>query len=193
LRTEVKAAVGDQVRQGAGVLGRLFVFVLILGSASILAAPDEHLAFAFQNVGYFHRWSGGTQHEFTPAKQEDLDHWTDMITINQYPAVEGAEKLAEVANAVLENYQRAGKVIRTNSVPATDEQPAEHFIAVVFARPDFAEAAFARVKLHDGKGHSFVYSHRVYGNKAADDMSAWLKANGDRTEKALMEWESPSP
>ncbi|MFN2623781.1 MAG: hypothetical protein ABR611_13165 [Chthoniobacterales bacterium] len=161
---------------------------LLLASA---LAQDEPSAFSFQHVDYFHRWSGDNQHEFTPAKQEDLDHWTDMITINTYPAVDDGEKLAEVANAVLGNYQRAGKVIRTHSVPATDESPAEHFIAVLFTRPDFAEAAFARVKLHDGKGHSFVYSHRVYGNEASEEMGAWLKANGEKTEKTLMDWEPP--
>ena len=175
------------------VLRRLIVFVLILGGASTLKpADDEDAVFQFQNIDYFHRWSGGTQHEFTPAKQEDLDHWTDMITINAYPDVNDGEKLAGAANTVLGNYQRAGKVIRTNSVPATDKSPAEHFIAVFFTRPDFSEAAFARMMLVDGKGHSFVYSHRVYGNNAADEMGAWLKGNGEKTEKALMDWEPPS-
>jgi hypothetical protein len=175
------------------VLRRLIGFVLILGGASTLKPANEQAAFEFQDVDYFHRWSGGTQHEFTPAKQEDLDHWTDMITVNTYPDVSDGEKLAGTANAILGNYQRAGKVLRTNSVPATDGKPAEHFIAVMFNRPDFAEAAFARVKLHDGKGHSFVYSHRFYGTKAADEMGEWLKANGEKTEKALMDWEPPSP
>jgi hypothetical protein len=171
------------------VLRRSLLFLFV---ASALA-KDEPSAFSFQEVDYFHRWSGGTQHEFTPAKQEDLDHWTDMMTINAYPAVNDGEKLAETANTVLGNYQRAGKVIRTNSVPATDKSAAEHFIAVFFTRPDFSEAAFARVMLVGGKGHSFVYSHRVYGKNAGDEMGAWLKANGEKTEKALMDWEPPSP
>jgi hypothetical protein len=175
------------------VLRRLTVFVLILGGASTLKPADDREALKFQNVDYFHRWSGGTQHEFTPAKQEDLDHWTDMITINTYPAVNDGEKLAEAANAVLGNYQRAGKVLRTNSVPASEKHPAQHFIAVVFARPDFSEAALSRLLLVDGKGCSFVYSHRVYGSNAADEIAAWLKANGEKTEKALMDWAvSPS-
>ena len=174
------------------ILRRLAIFVLILGAAATLKAKDDRAAFEFQNADYFHRWSGDNQHEFTPAKQEDLDHWTDMMTINAYPAVEDGEKLAQVANGVLENYQRSGKVLRTNSVPATDERPAEHFIAVLFTRPDFSEAAFARIKLVDGKGHSFVYSHRFYGTKASEEMGAWLKANGEKTEKALLDWEPPS-
>lgn len=171
------------------VLRRAFLFLLV---ASALA-KDEPPAFSFQRVNYFHRWSGGTQHEFTPAKQEDLDHWTDMLTINMYPDVDDGEKLAKTANAVLGNYQRAGNVVRTDSVPATDERPAEHFICVVFTRPDFVEAAFARLKLQDAKGCSLVYSHRFYGSKAPDEMRAWLKASGEKTEKALMDWETPAP
>src|SRR6476659_4143801 len=167
------------------VLRRLIVFVLVFCGAAALKPADESAAFEFQNVEYFHRWSGGNQHEFTPAKQEDLDHFTDMMTINTYPAVSDGEKLAEAATGVLGNYQRAGTVIRTNYVRATDERPAEHFIAVVFNRPGFSEAAFARLMLVDGKGHSFVYSHRFYGKEASDEMGAWLKANGEKTAKKM--------
>jgi len=146
-------------------------------------------------VEYFHRWSKDDQHEFTPDKQEELNKWSDMITMNVYPDVEEAEDLAETANAVLENYRsHQAEVLKTNSVPRTTARPAEHLIAVVFARPDFIEVAFARFRLMDGKGCSFVYSHRIYGEKIGDKASAWLSANGPAIEKALMEWSSmPSP
>lgn len=85
-------------------------------------------------------------------------------------------------------------MLKTRSIPRTAERPAEHFIAVLFTRPNFIEAAFARFKLVDGKGCSVVYSHRIYGEKIGDQMSAWLSANGQEIEKALMEWSSmPSP
>jgi hypothetical protein len=65
---------------------------------------------------------------------------------------------------------------------------------VVFGRPNFIEVAFARFKLVDGVGCSIVYSHRIYGAKVGDQMSAWLNQNGAKTEKALMEWTAiPSP
>ena len=157
-------------------------------------AKDEPSAFSFQDVEYFHRWSGGSQHEFTPARQEDLDHWTEMITINAYPGVNDGEKMAGTANAVLGNYRdHDGKILKTSSVPATEKRPAEHFIAVMFNRPGFAEVAFARFKMMDGTGHSFVYSHRIYGAKAADEMNGWVKANGEKTEKALLDWNPPTP
>ena len=159
------------------------------------AAPPAKPAFVFRGVGYFHRWSKNDQHEFTPEKQENLDKWSDMMTVNVYPDVHDGERLAGTANAVLDNYKRhQAKVLKTDSVPRTADRPAEHLIAVVFGRPNFIEVAFARFKLVDGTGCSFVYSHRIYGQKIGDEMSAWLSANGSDIEKALMEWSSmPSP
>ena len=69
-------------------------------------------------LGYFHRWSKNNQHEFTPEKQEDLDKWSDMMTVNAYPDVQDGERLAQTANAVLDNYKRhQAKVLKTDSVP----------------------------------------------------------------------------
>ena len=118
-----------------------------------------------------------------------------MITVNGYPDVGDGERLAATANAVLENYKNhQARVLKTRSVPRTADRPAEHLIAVVFTRPNFIEVAFARFKLLDGKGCSLVYSHRIYGEKIGDQMSAWLSANGQEIETTLMEWSSmPSP
>lgn len=157
--------------------------------------PGAKPAFVFRDIGYFHRWSQADQHEFTPAKQEDLEKWSDMITLNAYPDAHDGDGLAAKANAVLENYKNhQAKVLRTNSIPRTPDHPAEHLIAVVFGRPNFIEVAFARFKIVDGTGCSFVYSHRIYGEKIGDQASAWLGANGAAIEKALMEWNTaPSP
>ncbi len=152
-------------------------------------------AFVFAGTDYFHRWSQNDQHEFTPENQENLDKWADMITINVYQSAHDGDALAAKANAVLENYKtHNGRVLRTDSVPRTADRPAEHFIAVVFGRPNFIEAAFARFKLVNGVGCSIVYSHRVYGEKVGDPMSAWLNDNGPKMEKMLMDWNNvPSP
>ncbi len=174
------------------VLRRILILLLIASAATTLSSKEDRSAFAFQNVDYFRRWSQGTQHEFTPAKQEDLDHWTDMITINVYPGVDDGEKLAGAANAVLGNYRsHQGKILKTSSVPAKEDEPAEHFIAVRFNQPNFVEVAFARFKLVEDKGHSFVYSHRVYGDDAVEKMNAWITANGEKTEGALLDWDLP--
>jgi hypothetical protein len=163
--------------------------------ARAAATTEGKPAFVFGGVDYFHRWSQNDQHEFTPQGQEDLEKWSDMITINVYPSAHDGDALAAKANAVLENYKSHGaRLLRTNSVPRTPERPAEHFIAVVFGRPNFIEVAFARFKLVDGVGYSIVYSHRIYGAKVGDQMSAWLNQNGQKTEKTLMEWTAiPSP
>ncbi len=161
----------------------------------ISAADATKPAFSFKNIGYYHRWSQYDQHEYTPAKQEDLEKWTDMITIDGYAAVHDGEALAARANAVLENYKtHRAMVLRTNSIPRTADRPAEHFVAVIFARPNFIEVAFSRFRLSGGKGYAVVYSHRIYGEKAGDAMSAWLKENAPATEKVLMEWNAiPKP
>jgi len=168
---------------------------LAIAWSSVQAGPQPKRAFVFGDVGYFHRWSQNDQHEFTPEKQEDLDKWSDMITVNGYPDVADGDQLAATANAVLENYKNhEAKVLKTRSVPRAGEQPAEHFIAVMFTQPNFIEVAFARFKLLDGKGCSLVYSHRIYGEEIAEEMGTWLSAHGEETETRLMEWSSiPSP
>jgi hypothetical protein len=41
---------------------------------------------------------------------------------------------------------------------------------------------------------SVIYSHRIYGTKAGNEMSAWLKKNGPTTENNLMKWDAlPKP
>ena len=155
------------------------------------AATAAKPAFVFAGAGYLHRWSQNDQHEFTPEAQEDLEKWSDMITMNVYPNTHDGDALAVKANAVLENYKsHKGMVLRTNSVPRTPDRPAEHFIGVVFGRSNFIEVAFARFKLLDGVGCSIVHSHRIYGEKVGDQMSAWLNDNGPKVEKMLMEWKN---
>jgi hypothetical protein len=159
------------------------------------AATAAKPAFVFGGVSYLHRWSQNDQHEFTPGGQEDLQKWSDMITMNVYPSAHDGDALAAKANVVLENYKNhKGMVLRSNSVPRTPDRPAEHLIAVVFGRPHFIEVAFARFKLVDGVGCSIVYSHRIYGEKIGDQMSAWLNDNGPKVENMLMQWdEIPTP
>ena len=80
-------------------------------------------AFVFGGVDYLHRWSQNDQHEFTPEGQEDVEKWSDMITMNLYSNADNADALAAKANAVLENYKsHQGSVLRTNSVPRTPDR-----------------------------------------------------------------------
>jgi len=147
-------------------------------------------ALRFNEVDFLPRWAQADSHEYTPAGQEDLDHWSDMITINYYRKVTDGDGLASAANAVLQNYKNNhGRILGTHSVPRTPDKPAEHFVAVVFVVPGTVEAAFARFKLVGGVGASIVYSHRFYGDAASGQMSDWLKSHGRTTEDALMGWD----
>ena len=152
-------------------------------------------AFSFADVEYFHRFTKGDQHEYTPGGQEDLKAWTDMVTINFYRQAKDGEALAATANAVLERY-KANKaiVVKTDSVPRAKGKPAEHLIVVMFARPEFIEAAFARFRMHGGAGTAVIYSHRVYGKNVGREMSAWLAKEGPAVERNLMKWDAmPKP
>jgi hypothetical protein len=155
------------------------------------ANKEKAGAVSFAGVAYLHRFTKDDQHEYTPDGQEDLKAWTDMVTINLYRKAKDAEALAATANAVLDNYKaNRGMVVKTDSIPRTRDKPAEHLIVVVFARPEFIEVAFARFRMHDGFGSAVIYSHRIYGNKVGDEMSAWLKKEGATTERSLMEWDA---
>lgn len=159
------------------------VVPLLLGSL----LQKETVAFTFNSLPYVHRHSEGTLHEFTPKGQKDLDKWTQMVTVNRYPKVKDGESLADAANAVLEAYKKhEAIVVKTNSLPRTKDRPAEHLIVVLFARPKFIEAAFARFKMDGPTGVSIVFSHRVYGDKAGDAMGGWIEKNGPLVEKQLM-------
>jgi len=168
------------------------------GAAALLspagAAPRGHtMQIDFRGTRYLHRWSKNGQHEFTPESEPDLKRWNDMLTLNVHEATGNGEQLADVANRVLANYQRAGKILVTRSTPRTAAKPAEHLIVAVLGTPGLLEAVFARCLLHDGAGMIAVASHRVYGQAVGPQMSEWLKANGPAVEQALMAWNGLPP
>ncbi len=168
------------------VLAQVLLPLVIL-TAPTPQKPDENADFTFNKVEYFHRYTKDNLREFTPKGQSDLKKWTDMFTINDYPTIKDGEALAAAANSVLETYKaHQAIVVRTASVPRTETKPAEHLIVVVFPRPEFMEASFTRFVIDKGVGASLVYSHRIYGSKVGDAMSAWLTSNGEKIEKALM-------
>lgn len=175
--------------------------ILALALLSLMSAnmdpqknPKAVKAFSFSGTDYYARFSKDNLHEFTPKSQPDLKKWTDMVTINDYPDAKDGDKLAAMANGVLENYKaHKAVIVRTDSIPRTETKAAEHLIVVLFPQPTFIEAAFARFVLRDGVGASVVYSHRIYSKKAGDTMSKWLQANGPKIEKELMAWSIPKP
>ncbi|MEQ1774366.1 MAG: hypothetical protein ABL891_11340 [Burkholderiales bacterium] len=174
-------------------------FVWLIGLLGLSAAgvvmaqgagrTQQAAAFSFGDAKYFHRYTINDQHEYTPAGQEDLKAWADMVTINVYPKAKDGDALAATANSVLGTYKaHKGVIVNTNSIPRTNSKPAEHLVVAVLGRPAFLEAVFARFKMHEGTGIAVIYSHRIYGKGVGDQMSEWLKQRGPATEKALLQW-----
>jgi hypothetical protein len=166
------------------------------GAADKKSTPPAARAatLTFDGTVYLHRWSRGGQNEYTPEGDNDLSRWRDMVTLNTHDAVRSGEQLATLANSVMGNYQKHGKIVRTDSKPRTPQRPAEHLIVAILGNAELLEAVFARIVLVDGVGEVAVYSHRIYGRDAAGPMGEWLKANGPSIEKTLMAWDGiPSP
>ena len=152
---------------GAGLMHACRARAAASGIAAADGRPDAKASTVrFRGTDFLHRWSKAGQHEFTPSDQPDLASWRDMVTLNVHEAVSSGEQLAGVANQVLGNYQRHGKILQTRSQPRTPARPAEHLIVAVLGQTGFLEAAFARCLLNEGMGMVAVYSHRVYGKAA---------------------------
>ena len=174
------------------LLSILFLQPATIGSHTIIAAAQGKTpAFTFADVKYFHRFTEKDQHEYTPTGQEDLEAWTEMVTLIVYRDVKDGEGLATTANNVLETY-KANKaiVVKTTSVPRTQNKPAEHLIVVIFGRPEFIEVAFSRFRMYNGLGSAVVFSHRIYGKAVGNLMQQWLEKNGQATEANLMKWDA---
>jgi len=164
----------------------IIIFLSGCASQTQYTSSNDPLYISIQDTDYIHRWSTGTQHEFTPEGQEDLSRWQDMVTINVYPEVKDGESLANIANQILSTYQSVGRILRTNSIPRTKKEEAEHLIVAILGNSKLLEAVFARVKMVDGKGTAIVWSHRMYGASSGNAMSKWLKENGPTREQYLM-------
>src|SRR3954469_11498893 len=99
------------------VIASAFAFALATSAGLASAADSMKLTFGGQE--FIHRWSKDAQHEFTPPAEPDLKSWRTMVTLNVHDKVRNGEQLAQLANSVLGNYQRAGKILRTDSKPRT--------------------------------------------------------------------------
>lgn len=157
-------------------------------SAQGTPAPGVPSRLVFDGREFHWRWSRDGQHEFTPERETDLARWMNMVTVNVHPSVRDAEALARLANAILGNYRRHGRVMKTASKPARPDSPAEHMITAVLEQPGLLEAAFTRIFLLRQRGFVLTYSYRIYRDNAGAAMTNWLNANGNRLESVLVAW-----
>lgn len=148
---------------------------------------------AFQGTTFHLRWAKDGQFEFTPAGQEDLQTWSEMVTVWRYPGIKDGEGLARQANATLGAYKGAqGRILRTNSTPRTPSKPAEHFVAAFLGNASLVEFTAARFVMVDGQGAAVIYSRRAYGKPAKPDLGPWVSRHGADVERRLMAFD-PRP
>src|ERR1700722_3345346 len=77
----------------------------------------------FRGTEYLLRSSQGTGLDFTPRGEEVLSTFTDMLTLNLYPAAHDQEALATITSRVQAIAQGAkSTILRTISVSASGEQ-----------------------------------------------------------------------
>jgi hypothetical protein len=99
----------------------------------------------FRGTEYFLRTSQGNQYEFTPAGQEDQATFTEELTLNLYPAAHDQNALATITSRVRDiAVQAKGTIVRTTSVPASGQQPGEHYVAAVLPTSHGADFDAAR-------------------------------------------------
>jgi len=147
----------------------------------------------FQGTTFHLRWAKDGQFEFTPAGQEDLQKWSEMVTVWRYAGIKDGEGLARQANGTLNAYKGAqGRILRTNSAPRTPSKPAEHFIAAFLGNASMVEFTAARFVLVDGQGAAVIYSRRAYGKPAKPDLGPWVSRHGAEVERRLMAFD-PRP
>ena len=143
------------------------MFIINLSLPMITMAAN----FQFDNQNYLFRWTDGQLYEFTPEGQSDLNNWEEMVSFPIFQSVDNGERLAEIANQTLANYQSVeGMLLATDSRPATDTQPAEHFVAYLFIQRETMEFAANRLLLSKDYGVSVVYSKRFYKQKGEDEI-----------------------
>ena len=66
------------VRRTDPVCGWLLAALLAMAALGPAAAAET---LVLGGVEYEHRWSRNGQHEYTPAGQEDLERWRDMLSL----------------------------------------------------------------------------------------------------------------
>ncbi len=165
----------------------------LTGSAA--AAPDlqspSKAKVTFRGTEYLLRSSQGNGYDFTPRGQEDLSTFTDMLTLNLYPAAHDQEALATITSRVQAVAQGAkATILRTISVSASGQQPGEHFLAAVMPTPHGVDFDAIHFVLVDKQGAGVFYTHRSYGESAAGTTNAWVTKNAADVEQQLLQFDA---
>ena len=185
-----------------------FAFALAATAAALAAAAPLHrptgLAAAmpdlqppatakvtFRGTDYLLRPSQGNTYDFTPAGQEDLSTFTDMLELNLYSAAHDQEALATITSRVRAIAQGAkATILPTNAASASGQQPGDHFFAAVLPTPHGVDFDAIHFVLVDKQGYGVFYTHRSYGESAAGKTSEWVTKNAADVEQQLLRFDA---
>lgn len=153
-------------------------------------APSQQPASAqpaldFDGKRYLHRYSKDGQHEFTPAGQEDLQRWQEMMTL-VVKADFDAERRRQWAEAMAAVYKEKGLLIQADQPPG-----GEYRMLGVLSAPGVVEVNFVRVMPYGSGAMAVMVQRRFYGEESRQ-MADWVRDNTPRLSGLLVEWQPPS-
>lgn len=160
--------------------------------AAFLAPADASRPPPSLRIGaltYEHRGSDGDLHEFTPAGQDDLERYAEMVTLPPSPA-RGEDELERYTDEKAEvARRRGGDVLSNRCEPATPTHVADCTLLVVYAQADHVELAVAKHMAVAGTIVPVLFAHREYGDGADARAEAWIASPaGQRLVADFIDW-----
>jgi hypothetical protein len=141
----------------------------LLNAKASAPVSDNGNVVIFSGTKYFLRSTKDGQYVLTPGGQEDLQRWTDMITLSYYPEITEGKSLAAKAIDWWDHCRSTRiHILEINFVPRIDQMPArDNAIYTTFtllAKPynDYDEFAYTALRIVEGIGATSTYSHREY-------------------------------
>lgn len=139
----------------------------------------------FDGKRYLHRYSKNGQHEFTPAGQEDLQRWQEMLTLVMRPGAD-AENTRQWAEAMAAGYKEKGLLVQADQPPG-----GEYRMLGVLGAPGMTEVNFVRVMPHGSGAMTVLVQRRFYGEESRQ-MADWVRDNSPRLSGLLVDWQPPA-
>lgn len=172
----------------------------LLADKPSASVTDNGKVVMFLGKEYFLRSTKDGQYVFTPGGQEDLQRWTDMITLRYFPEItEGKSLAAKTIEWWDYCHTTRDHIFEINFVPRIDEMPspdnALYVICTLRNKPynDYDEFEFTALRIVEGVGAVSTYSHREYraGLVSLEQNFAWMKKNKPVNE-AWFGWDGVS-
>ncbi len=172
-----------------------FAFALGATAAAMAVTPGPQspamAKVTFRGTEYLLRSSQGNTYDFTPAEQEDLSTFTDMLELNLYSGAHDQEALTTITGRVRAIAQGAkATILPTNAASTSGQQPGDHFFAAVLPTPHGVDFDAIHFVLVDKQAYGVFYTHRSYGESAAGKTSEWVTKNAAEVEQQLLQFDA---